>query len=79
MEKKNSIYYSGQATDSEIAQNILANPFRRFEYMKILTHTKTLGIIQVDSSVWKRLSKEDLEEIRAVCREKLEHYFSKLK
>ena len=79
MEKKNSIYYSGQATDSEIAQNILANPFRRFEYMKILTHTKTLGIIQVDSSVWKRLSKEDLEEIRDVCAEKLEHYFSKLK
>ena len=79
VEKKNSIYYSGQATDSEIAQNTLANPFRRFEYMKILTHTKTLGIIQVDSSVWKRLSKEDLEEIRAVCREKLEHYFSKLK
>lgn len=78
VEKKNSIYYSGKATDSEIINNILIYPFRRFEYMKILSHTKTLGIIQVDPSVWKKLTTEDLEEITTVCKRKLETYFSKL-
>ena len=78
VEKKNSIYYSGTATDSEIISNILSNPFRRFEYMNILSHTRTLGIIQVDPTVWKKLTPEDLEEIRAVCEEKLKEYFERL-
>lgn len=78
IEKKNSIYYSGNATDSEIERNILIYPFRRFEYMKILTHTKTLGIIQVDSSVWKRLSPEDVNEVKSICESKLSEYFAKL-
>ncbi len=78
VEKKNSIYYSGNATDQEIVNNILSNPFKRFEYMKIMSHTKTLGIIQMDSSVWKKLTASDKEEIINVCNAKLEDYFSKL-
>ena len=77
-EKKNSIYYSGNATDGEIERNILANPFQRFEYMNMMSHTRTLGIIQVDASVWKHLTAEDRAEITAVCEEKLGAYFARL-
>ena len=78
VEKKNSVYYSGKATDSEIVSNILSNPFRRFEYMKIMSHTRTLGIVQVDPSVWKKLTADDFKEIAEVCESKLEKYFSRL-
>ena len=75
MEKKNSIFAKGGYTDKEAERNILANPFKRFEDMQMLRHTKTLGIIQVDESVWKRLSKEEKIEIEKICNEKLELYY----
>ena len=78
VERKNSIYFSGNATEQEIINNILSNPFKRFEYMKIMSHTKTLGIIQMDASVWKKLTSSEKEEITAICNNKLEEYFSKL-
>ena len=60
VEKKNSIFAKGGYTDKESERNILANPFKRFEDMQMLRHTKTLGIVQIDESVWKRLTKEEL-------------------
>lgn len=72
------MYFSGKATEQEIINNILSNPFKRFAYMKIMSHTKTLGIIQMDASVWKKLTLGEKKEIIAVCDNKLEEYFSKL-
>ena len=79
MEKKNSIFAKGVYTDKEAERNILSNPFKRFEDMQMLRHTKTLGIVQVDEAVWKRLSKEEKAEIEKICDEKLTQYFSKIK
>ncbi|MBD5085483.1 MAG: DEAD/DEAH box helicase [Clostridiales bacterium] len=78
VEKKNSIFAKGGYTDKEAERNILANPFKRFEDMQMLRHTKTLGIVQVDESVWKRLSKEEKAEIEKICDEKLESYYKRL-
>ena len=75
MEKKNSIFAKGGYTDKEAERNILANPFKRFEDMQMLRHTRTLGIVQVDESVWKHLTKEERAEIAAICDEKLNGYF----
>ena len=47
--------------------------------MQMLRHTKTLGIVQVDESVWKRLSTEEKAEIERICGEKLESYYVRLK
>lgn len=63
VEKKNSIFAKGGYTDKEAERNILANPFKRFEDMQTLRHTKTLGIVQIDESVWKRLTKVELAAI----------------
>ena len=47
--------------------------------MQMLRHTKTLGIVQIDESVWKRLTKAELVEIERICDEKLESYFGRMK
>lgn len=78
IEKPNSIYSKGGYTDKDIEHNILVNPFKRFEDMTILKHTKTLGIIEVDSVVWKRLSVEEIVEIKRICDEKLLEYYDKI-
>jgi hypothetical protein len=75
VEKKNSIFAKGGYTDKEAERNILSNPFKRFEDMQMLRHTKTLGIVQVDEAAWKRLSKEEKAEIEFICDGKLNEYY----
>ena len=59
-------------------RNILSNPFKRFEDMQMLHHIKTLGIVQVDESVWKKLTTEEKAEMEKVCEEKLAQYYRRL-
>lgn len=75
VEKKNSIFAKGGYTDKEAERNILSNPFKRFEDMQMLRHTKTLGIIQVEETVWKHLTKAEKDEIGRICDDKLRHYY----
>ena len=75
VEKPNSIFAKDGYTDKAAERNILSNPFKRFEDMNMLRHTKTLGIIEVDSSVWKKLTDEDKGKIDSICSEKLEGYY----
>ncbi len=44
----------------------------------MMHHTKTLGVIQVDESVWKALSTEDKREIESICNKKLIEYYARL-
>ena len=55
-------------------------PSRTYRSMvsQMLRHTRTLGIVQVDEAVWKRLSKEEKVGIEKVCEEKLETYYQRL-
>ena len=46
--------------------------------MQMLRHTKTLGIVQVDESVWKKLTAGEKAEIEKICEEKLEKYYRHL-
>lgn len=78
VEKANSIYAKGGYTDKDMERNILINPFKRFEDMNMLHHTKTLGTVQMDSAVWKRLSENEKVEIENICDKKLEEYFNML-
>ena len=68
----------GGYTDRDVQRNILSNPFKRFEDMQMLRHTKTLGIIEVGPTVWKHLTAEEKAEILRICDEKLDGYFRKL-
>ena len=77
VEKPNSIFTKGGYTDKEAQRNILANPFKRFEDMQMMRHTKTLGIIEVEPTVWKTLTQEEKDEIITICNEKLMQYYSR--
>ena len=46
--------------------------------MDMLRHTKTLGIIEVDSTIWKKLSDEDKITIFAICKNKLIDYYKRI-
>lgn len=75
VEKANSIFAKGGYTDKEAERNILSNPFKRFEDMNMMRHTKTLGIIEVDAFVWKKLTEEEKKKIEDICEEKLRAYY----
>lgn len=78
VEKPKSVYCKEQIEDAEIRRNILAYPFRRFELMSLMRHTKTLGIIEIDATVWKRLEAEEVKRIIAVCNRNIAEYYEKL-
>lgn len=78
VEKANSIYAKGNYTDKDAERNILSNPFKRFEDMNMMRHTKTLGMVEVDSTVWKRLSVDDKTNIIKICDDKLEKYYQRI-
>ena len=78
VEKPNSIYAKGGYSDADVRRNVLSNPFKRFEDMQMLHHTKTLGIIEVEPTVWKHLTDEEKQEIEHICDDKLEQYYKRL-
>ena len=65
-------------TDKDAERNILSNPFKRFEDMNMFRHTKSLGVIEVDSTVWKKLTDAEKKWIEGVCEEKLEQYYRRI-
>lgn len=69
------LYYD----DKKVRNNILSNPFKRFEDMNMMNHSKTIGIIQVDALVWEKLSDSDREQIEKTCDKKLDEYYDRLK
>ena len=79
VEKQNSIFAKGAYTDAEAKRNIPSNPFKRFEDMQMLRHTKTLGIVQVEETVWKHLTADEKDEIGRICEETLAAYYGRLK
>lgn len=78
VEKANSIFAKGGYTDKEAQRNILSNPFKRFQDMQMLRHTRTLGIIEVEPTVWKNLTDDEKSEIVKICDEKLNEYYNRL-
>lgn len=78
VEKDDSLFFKDYYSDKEIEREILNYPFRRFETMSMMHHTKTLGVVQIDSCVWKALSDEDKHEIIRICDTKLEEYYKRI-
>jgi putative methionine-R-sulfoxide reductase with GAF domain len=41
-------------------------------------HTKTLGVVEVDSTVWKKLTDVEKKRIESICEERLEKYYQRI-
>ncbi len=77
VERSNYLFARETYTDKEIEQLILRMPFKRFEDMDMMRHSRTLGMVEMDKTVWKRLTEAEKSEILRICDESLERYFSR--
>ena len=79
VERGNSIFSKENYTDKQAERLILIYPYKRFETMNMMHHSKTLGIVEVDSTVWKKLTESEKMWIESICDEKLEKYYQRIK
>ena len=74
-EKKNCIFTKGWYGQRDVQRLILDNPFKRFEDMHMMQHSKYLGTLQIDRSLQRQLEEDDYRRIR-ICNERaLKRYF----
>lgn len=78
IEKEDSLFVKPKYSDKEVEYCILSNPFRRFETMNMMHHTKTLGIIEIDQIIWKKLNDTKKATIIDICDRKIEQYYNTL-
>lgn len=74
-EKKKCIFTQGEYTQSKVQSLILSMPFKRFEDMGYMHHSKYLGILQIDKNIMKHLTKQDILDLSKCCDEALERYW----
>ena len=77
VENPRSLFCRDAYTDKEAERLILSNPFKRFEDMDMMHHSRTLGLVEMDGTVWKKLTDAEKSEILKICDEALERYFSR--
>ena len=77
VENSRSLFCRETYTDKEIERLILSNPFKRFEDMDMMHHSRTLGLVEMDKSVWKRLTDSEKEEIYSICDDALIRYYNR--
>ena len=78
IEKPKSVFTKTSCSYKEAEKVILIYPYKRFEDMNMLRHTKTLGVVEVDSSVWKKLTDAEKKRIEDICDERLEKYYQRI-
>ena len=78
VEDSDSILNDPSATDRQIEYLILSNPFKRFENMSMMHHSKSLGIIEIDGNIWKYMDEERRAGIIRICDEKIAAYYGRL-
>ena len=54
---------------------ILSMPFKRFEDMGFMSHSKYLGMIQLDRHIMHRLTEEDVERLKEYSEQALMRYY----
>lgn len=77
IEKKNSIYYRGNYTRNSVRNNILSNPFKRFEDMRFMKRCKEIEYVEFNPLIFKKLKEREKEWIISHCDKKLEEYYNR--
>lgn len=74
-EKKKCIFTVGGYTQNDVQKLILNMPFKRFEDMGFMHHSKYLGILQIDKSIMKSFDDYDISDLLTYCDDALERYW----
>ncbi len=79
VDKKNCPYTKNYLSDTKsIKENMLKNPFEKFERKRFMYISKDLGIMAFNSSLWDSFSKDDFEKIKSQLLEDLRNYYKNL-
>gem|GEM_PF-2291869 len=65
-------------SDAEIESIMMAHPFEKFERRKFIRQLKELTLLKFDPVLWKRLTAEDKEALRAIAQTALVEYYQRL-
>lgn len=76
-EKKNCIFTKGCYTIKDVETLILSNPFKRFEDMGYMHHSKYLGVLQIDKSIIKSFDDNDTSDLLTYCTDALDKYWDR--
>jgi superfamily II DNA or RNA helicase len=64
--------------DQMAAQRLmLEKPFEKFERRRFLRYDRDLAYVRFDSRLWRQLGGDDLQHIRAICRESIRSYYGR--
>ena len=74
-EKKPCLFTQGGYTENDVEKLILSMPFKRFEDMNFMHHSKYVGTIQINPIIVKRWTPEEIQSLRIYCDAALEKYF----
>jgi hypothetical protein len=74
-EKKKCIFTKGGYSQKDVERLILSMPFRRFEDMHAMRHSKHLGTLQFYRALENQLTDDDYAAIRESCQAGIEKYF----
>jgi len=75
-EKRKCIFTKGNYTAKDVQSLILSMPFRRFEDMGYMHHSKYMGVLQIDKSIMRNLTEEDKENVLNYCYQALNRYWN---
>lgn len=50
-------------------------PFKVYEEMGAMNHSKYIGTLQLEKQIVKRLNSEDIEEIKTACNDGIISYY----
>lgn len=67
-----------QLSDADIQQLMLQMPFRKFAQRGFLDYGRDVSRISFDKRLWKRLTEQDLKQLRETALSHIERYFSRL-
>ncbi|MHC1786422.1 MAG: DEAD/DEAH box helicase family protein [Christensenellales bacterium] len=74
-EKRPCIFTKGGYSDKDVERLILSMPFKRFEDMGFIRHSKYLGIIQLEKPILRRLGDNERKRLAESCKAALQQYF----
>lgn len=76
VETSSSIFLNDSYSRKDAEHLMLSMPFRIYEEMGVMSHSKYLGTIQLDKQIAKRLNVDDIDLIRKYSRDGICKYYS---
>ena len=65
-------------TDSDVQNVIVTMPLRKFQQRRYLDYARDVAWVEFNPSLWRQLSKSDIERVREICCASIERYYSRL-